>query len=190
MYIIQEMSELLQIKLPNLNLIMIIILTNVLYRLYNKIENGSQINGGFTMESKNQYKTRQLKELISYLETIPQRHVTVNDIRDFFKSNGKSIGTATIYRHLERMTEEGLIRKYIIDETSSACYEYIGEKKACHKSSCFHCKCKICGRLIHIQSNELLNISELLKTRHNFTVDLQQTVFYGICDVCSRQAAL
>ncbi|MDO5558525.1 MAG: transcriptional repressor [Oscillospiraceae bacterium] len=137
------------------------------------------------MESKGQYKTKQLRELITYLETIPHVHVTVNDLKEYFERSGKAIGTATLYRHLERMTDEGIVRKYIIDETSSACYEYIGEQKVCHEVNCFHCKCKLCGRLIHIQSNELNDISHLLLTKHNFSVDLQQTVFYGICDACS-----
>ena len=54
------------------------------------------------------YKTKQSTELLDYLETVPGRHLTVAEISDYFKGKGKAMGTTTVYRHLEKLVDEGL----------------------------------------------------------------------------------
>ena len=75
--------------------------------------------------AKAPYKTKQMTEILTFLKSVQGRHVTVNEICDFFREKGISVGTTTIYRHLERMVKEGLAAKYVIDGSSSACFEYI-----------------------------------------------------------------
>ena len=66
------------------------------------------------------YNTKRRSELLEYLRSMGGRHVTVNDIRAYFLSQGKSIGTTTIYRQLDNMVSDGLINKYTLDESSAA----------------------------------------------------------------------
>ena len=136
------------------------------------------------MDNKSKYTTRQKKELEEYMETIPGVHVTAAQVRDYFRAQGKDIGTATIYRQLERMVSEGLVSKYIIDSKSSACFAYIGESEHVQDSVCFHCKCEKCGRLIHLDCDELRDIQTHLLEHHGFAWDTGRTVFYGLCDRC------
>ena len=58
------------------------------------------------MKAKGQYNTNQRKELQSYLETIAGEHTTVAEICGHFSALGKSIGTSTVYRQLERMVDK------------------------------------------------------------------------------------
>ena len=81
------------------------------------------------MSEKAQYRTRQITELENYLCSMEGKHVTVSDICKYFKSQGISIGTTTVYRQLDRMVEQGLVAKYVVDGTSSACFEYLGHDK-------------------------------------------------------------
>ena len=78
------------------------------------------------MSEKAQYRTRQITELENYLCSMKGKHVTVSDICKYFKSQGSSIGITTVYRQLDRMVEQGLVAKYVVDGTSSACFEYLG----------------------------------------------------------------
>ena len=55
------------------------------------------------MKDKHQYNTRRRAELLEYLKSMQGRHVTVNDIRAHFLAKGESIGTATIYRQLDKL---------------------------------------------------------------------------------------
>ena len=69
--------------------------------------------------SKAPYKTKQMAELLTFLESVQGKHVTVNEICDYFKEKGISVGTTTVYRHLEKMVKEGVVAKYVVDGTSS-----------------------------------------------------------------------
>ena len=134
------------------------------------------------MNIKSQYKTKHREELIAYLETVPGSHVTVSDVCAYFQAQGKPMGTATVYRQMERLVSEGMVNKYIIDANSPACFEYIGHQEHCCEPVCFHCKCEKCGVLIHLHCDELEGIAAHLKEHHRFILNPMRTVFYGICD--------
>ena len=138
------------------------------------------------MVQKISYKTKQKEELLSYLETIPGVHFTAADISDHFRAQGKSIGITTIYRQLDRLVEEGQVSKYYIDESSSACFEYIDPEGNCCQNSCFHCKCEKCGKLIHMECREIELLQSHFMEHHGFRIDPTRTVFYGVCSDCMK----
>ena len=155
---------------------------------------GTVKKGIFKMASergsrKTSYKTKQRDTLLAYLETVQGKHVTVSDICIHFASNGENIGQTTIYRHLEKMVDEGLVNKYTIDAGTPACFEYVAPDENCHRDMCFHCKCEKCGRLIHMHCEELEGIGRHLLEHHGFALNSNRTVFYGICDECSSSEA-
>ena len=134
--------------------------------------------------AKAPYKTKQMTEILTFLKSVQGRHVTVNEICDFFREKEISVGTTTIYRHLEKMVKEGLAAKYVVDGSSSACFEYLGAEEHCHKMSCFHCKCEKCGKLIHLHCEDVVKLEQHLMDSHGFRMDPCRTVFYGICEEC------
>jgi len=136
------------------------------------------------MTSEIQYHTKQYEKLLNYLKSIPGKHFTAQELCSHFSATGEPIGLATIYRQLERMLESGLVQKYII-EGSSACFEFIGSHGHLREENCFHCKCILCGRLIHLECEEILQLQNHILKKHNFTLDTSRTVFYGTCVECS-----
>lgn len=131
------------------------------------------------------YKTKQREILIDYLKSASGSHITVNEACDYFASRGMQIGKTTVYRHLERMVDEGIVNKYIIDSQSPACFEYMTQED--HSAqTCFHCKCEKCGKLIHLHCEELDAIASHLINHHAFQLNPLRTVFYGVCDDCLR----
>ncbi len=135
------------------------------------------------MSEKSQYKTRQREELLSFLRTTDSDHITVNEVCGHFQRCGCPIGTATVYRHLERMVDEGLVQKYTIDANTPACFEYV-EADSHAGEACFHCKCEECGRLVQLRCEELQGLSEHIRESHGFRINPMRTVFYGLCDAC------
>ena len=79
------------------------------------------------MAVKAQYQTKQMAKLLSYLKTVPGTHVTVADVCGYFREQGSNIGTTTVYRNLEKLVEQGVVAKYTVDGTSSACFEFWGK---------------------------------------------------------------
>jgi Fur family ferric uptake transcriptional regulator len=131
---------------------------------------------------KTTYRTKQQYELMAYLQQHPGAHHTAAQIKEYFARQDKNIGTATIYRQLERFVEDGTVRKYLLETGDSACYEYMEESDSC--SSHFHCKCEKCGKLIHLDCHELQEIYTHLIEHHGFAWNTGKTVFYGICKQC------
>ena len=136
------------------------------------------------MNSRPKYKTKQLKILLEYLESHEGTHITANDVCEYFKAQGAAIGQSTIYRQLESLVDEGVINKYIIDANSPACFEYVGHDSHAEGEVCFHCKCEKCGKLIHLNCDEIVGFSAHLHDEHGFKLDPKRTVFYGLCEQC------
>ena len=133
------------------------------------------------------YNTRQREALLTYLSNAPGRHITVADVCAHFHERGETIGTTTVYRQLERLVDEGLVSKYILDGNTPACFEYVGaqaHRRGGRGQACFHCKCERCGRLIHMQCDELEGIGAHLYEHHGFALNPMRTVFYGVCGDC------
>lgn len=139
------------------------------------------------MNTKSKYKTRQKEELLEFLEKKPGVHITVGEVCDYFRAQGKTIGQTTVYRNLERMVDEGIVNKYVIDQNTPACFEYMSIDSHAGSGVCFHCKCERCGKLIHLSCSEMNELSEHLSTHHRFLLDPRRTVFYGVCEECMGQ---
>lgn len=145
-----------------------------------------KLEGARRMNARPKYKTKQRDRLISYLETVPGQHITAGDVCEAFRQDGASIGQSTVYRQLESLVGEGVLNKYIIDEKSPACFEYVRSASHQGPGTCFHCKCEKCGRLIHLHCEELEEIRNHLLGEHGFRLDPRRTVFYGICEACQQ----
>ena len=133
---------------------------------------------------KAQYKTKQMSEILNFLQQMEGTHVTVADICDYFKKKGIAVGMTTVYRQLDKMVSEGLVAKYVIDGSSSACFEYTGDSRHECKEQTYHCKCEKCGKLIHLHCDEVESLKKHMMEHHSFEMDSLRTVFYGICNEC------
>lgn len=57
------------------------------------------------------YHTKQKERILDLLKTCAGEHLTVSDLGKQLEENGTPVGTATIYRYLEQLTEEGVLRE-------------------------------------------------------------------------------
>ncbi len=128
------------------------------------------------------YKTKQGEMILSYLKSCPLPHVTAGDIVMHLNTCGCRIGTATVYRWLERLVDAGQVRKYLLD--GGACYQYVGGEADCREH--FHLKCLSCGKLFHVDCAYLSTLAPHILEHHGFTVDNSRTVMYGLCSECSN----
>lgn len=131
------------------------------------------------------YNTSQKEKLIEFLINNKEKHTNVQEIGAYLRSEGTPLGTATIYRQLDSLVDSGIVRKFVIDGKTGACYQYIENKEECHEH--FHLKCLSCGKLIHLECSQLMEISRHIAVNHGFEIDNSQTVFYGRCSECSAE---
>lgn len=129
------------------------------------------------------YNTKQKEHILKLLIENSSSHTTAGYISSCLQSQGTPVGIATIYRYLDQLADEGVIRKYTIDNKTGACYQYIGEKQECREH--FHLKCVKCEKLFHVECDYLSDLEKHIHSHHGFTIDHTKTVLYGCCKDCS-----
>jgi Fur family ferric uptake transcriptional regulator len=132
------------------------------------------------------YRTWQGQRILDYMKSLGDAHVTINQMARHFEDAQECIGQTTIYRHLERLSAEGKIRKFVLRDDKTTCYQYIDERANCREH--FHLKCEVCGGLFHVDCHLFNKVEKHLLRRHDFQINLFKTVFYGTCGKCLAAA--
>lgn len=138
------------------------------------------------MKKESGYNTSQKEKLLDFLISNKDKHTTVQEIDAYLRNLGSPVGMATIYRQLDRLVESGMVRRFIIDGKTSACFQYIENEQECQEH--FHLKCLSCGKLIHLSCSQLKELKSHISEHHGFIIDPSQTVFYGRCEDCSASS--
>lgn len=131
------------------------------------------------------YTTRQTQALLRYLQAQTGRHLTAGEIVHHFAEGDTVMSTATVYRQLERLCKDGVVASYRVDGASATCYAFVGEHA--QEEDAIHCKCTVCGQLIHLDCKQLTELQKHLTVEHGFQLDRNHTVLCGLCQNCLRQ---
>lgn len=126
------------------------------------------------------YNTRQKEAVLACLREHAEGHIRAADIAVHLNTAGEKVGLTTIYRQLDKLVEEGTVKKFTT-EGSSACYQYVGDGNC---GEHFHLKCESCGRLIHLKCRTFDRLSAHILEEHGFQSDPGRTTLYGICGEC------
>lgn len=130
---------------------------------------------------KNNYNTKQREMILNYLIENKNTTITAEDIIEYSNKSGEKIGKATVYRYLNNLVENNIIKKFVLEERNCSCYQYIDGKK-CDEH--YHLKCKNCNKIIHLDCEEFKNIHSHISKEHDFEIDSIKTVLYGLCKEC------
>lgn len=131
------------------------------------------------------YSTKQSRLIENVLKNNSNIHLTADEIFEKLKSNGEAVGKTTVYRHLEKLYSDGIVRKFSGGDGGSACFQYTHNSSVC--KSHYHLNCVECGELIHAECEFLNKLSEHILSEHGFSVDGSKTVLYGICEDCAKK---
>lgn len=128
---------------------------------------------------KQNYKTEQRKDLLDYMIKNTNKFVKADDIEKYLKKNNVSVGLTTIYRFLNSLEEQGKVRVEHREHTKY--YQYISEDCNNH----YHLQCKKCGKLIHLDCDEIEELKEHISKEHDFEIDSMATIM-GTCENCKK----
>ena len=136
------------------------------------------------MKRPSSYNTKQREAVLEYIVSLGNTHVTAAQIFAYFENKEDSVGRTTVYRNLEKLVQEGKLRKYNVDGIVGACYQYANDTDGQKKHLLL--KCEDCGELIHLDCDVLDDIHLHIYQDHTFKVNPTKTVFYGKCEDCFR----
>lgn len=131
------------------------------------------------------YKTKQKDFVLACLQKHENENLTSENIISYLKEDGYIVSNATVYRHLNTLLDDRSIRR-ILNPQGVFVYRYFDKKRNC--DSHFHLVCDKCGKLIHLECDELKNLYEHIEEEHDFSVDGVKTVFYGKCKICRENS--
>lgn len=106
---------------------------------------------------------------------------TSKDITSALADQGTKVGTATVYRNLERLEEEGIIARTSIEGTSSICYRFLPDAP---EDVYFFLKCEECGNLSPIDCGELQKLYEHVIEHHHVRINPTKRC----CTACAKHA--
>lgn len=130
---------------------------------------------------KSEYNTKQKQILIDHLKNNPQKQFTIQQIAEEICAKSK-IGKSTVYRLVSKLTDDGVIMRYMNDSNNKVVYQYVDLSKGCHHH--FHLKCSDCGKTVHLENNDeeaaILNIL----SKNEFSMSENKTMLFGKCRNC------
>lgn len=136
---------------------------------------------------REQYNTAQRQAIIDCLSEAGS-HMTASAVRTALAEGGRKVSSATVYRQLEKLVLEGVVVKSQPIGEKSACFELL-DKTACVPERCYHMKCLSCGKLIHLNCEEIDSLCAHMLAKHGFRLDMLSTVLFGMCEACAKERA-
>ena len=130
------------------------------------------------MANRSEYNTKALAAVLECLEKADGKHLTAEEIKSRLLNEGTALGTATVYRNLDKLLSRGKITRYQGD----GCACYCVENENCHAQ--IHLVCEECGKLLHLECKSAESMAQHLEEEHGFTLSKHRTVFYGLCEEC------
>jgi Fur family ferric uptake transcriptional regulator len=130
------------------------------------------------------YNTKNGKAIISYLASVKDMFVTAAQIAGHLQKEQGAVSRPTIYRQLEKLVDEGKIRKFLFGGMSS-CFQYVDPDE--FECEYYHLKCEVCEGIFDLKCDEVEHVSRHIFEDHAFQVDDKKTVFYGKCKTCLRK---
>ena len=124
--------------------------------------------------------TRQAQALAVALEDLPG-FCSAQEIHAELRRKGETVGLATVYRHLQALSEAGSIDT-IRDAGGETLYRQCGTSVHHH-----HLTCRTCGRSVEVEGRAVEHWAEKVAAEAGFT-DVDHTVeLFGLCPECASE---
>lgn len=128
------------------------------------------------------YKTKNRILIINFFEEHKEEHFSIQEVMEQLKD----IPQPSIYRLIDNLVEEGILIRLNIDPSQSYYYQYADHDEDDDHSH-IHLICEKCGKLIHLDCDEVEHFSKHIEEEHNFKVNIAKVNLYGLCEECRNK---
>lgn len=129
------------------------------------------------------YMTSHKKRILDFLIQNRSRHFTVEEIIEALATGDERPGKSTVYRQISALLNDGVIRRFEAPGENCFVYQYAAGVDCEHH---FHLKCSRCGRLLHMECEQLEEVQQHIRRAHGFQIG-GNSVIYGICSQCAAE---
>ncbi len=123
-------------------------------------------------------KHKRSKQRDSILELVRSTvtHPTASWIYDQLKKEISSLSLGTVYRNLNILTEQGVIRKFDFGSTF--------DRYDADISPHYHFCCERCGSFVDLETPVDEGLNKEIEKTTDFKISSHRIEFYGLCDKC------
>ncbi len=128
------------------------------------------------MEKKHK-RSKQRDRILGLLRSAVT-HPTASWIYDQLKKEISSLSLGTVYRNLNILTEQGLIRRFDFGSTF--------DRYDADISPHYHFCCERCGSFVDLETPVDEGLNKEVEKTTNFKISSHRIEFYGLCDKCLK----
>lgn len=126
-------------------------------------------------------RQRTTRQRTAILETLSRQHEfrSAQQLHDQLRSDGETVGLATVYRNLQSLADAGEVDVLVTDD-GEAIYRQCAEEEHHH-----HLVCRSCGRTVEFTADDLETWAQDTAARHGFTSVSHTMEIFGLCSDCA-----
>ncbi len=132
---------------------------------------------------KNTYNTKLKKSIYELFSLHQDRLFSAAEVHKALCGGKETPNLTTVYRNLDKMTDEGVLLRFTDSERGASEYKFSGE--GCHEH--IHLKCTACGEVVHLDCDFMEEVKEHTKKSHGFSISCTESVLLGRCEKCTRE---
>ncbi len=131
------------------------------------------------------YHTKTSGLIAKFIQTKMERGWTAAELSSFLKENGVNVNKTTVYRNLDKLTQDGrLIRRK--SATSDGFFYQTAEEES-HCAEHMHFMCSKCGSVIHLSDKKTERYLKSLSDDLGLQINLNLSSLNGICPKCKKK---
>lgn len=128
------------------------------------------------------YSTKSKEIIMKYIQENRDRRFRAQDVHRHIVEQGNTTNLTTVYRNLDKLTEQHILMKTRTPENDSFVYQYLEPQSTCNHH--LHMQCSSCGKVIHLECGFMSEIQQHLQAHHGFQLECTTSILTGICDNC------
>lgn len=129
------------------------------------------------------YETGPRKRLLEFLKAHCDEQFSAAAIAERISdAEGAGISLSSVYRNIDKLVQEGSVRRFEGEDGKKSLYQYIGGECSEH----LHLKCTECGRIIHVDERTTEALLHTALDSSDFSIDEKKTLLFGVCGECKE----
>lgn len=130
-----------------------------------------------------EYRTRCRESIMGYLQTHPDHRFSAAQLHKALQMEGCRFNLTTIYRNLERLTEQRTLLRF--RNGREDVFQYSGQEHRCQEH--LHIQCGKCGRMVHLEGPAMQQFSAAVAQECGFSLACGESILYGLCQDCRER---
>lgn len=127
------------------------------------------------------YRTGEARAAVIELLGAEGGCLEAEDVAERLREQGRSVGTASVYRALALLSDLGLLHKVAVAD-GAARFELVLPGGEHHH----HIVCEACGRTVAFSDQDLERAVHAISDRTSFRVEAHDVTLHGVCETCQQ----